>query len=186
MKLSMEIFGIPNDAVTGLRKAVCVACEKFLLKKVGNGARGLIKVQEGTCPYTGRSYMHVVADGIESADQRDVDAFVAYVWSFHPDREQEIVRRNSFCRLEDASGGDRSAEEGRESGIEGEDEEETLTCWLCGRVDGEECYDYERDETYSLDVKFFDFPRVPLCSVCYQLLRGEEGGECGYKDGDEA
>jgi hypothetical protein len=170
MKLSMEIFGIPQDAVVRLRKAVCTGCEKFLLRSSSSGNKGLIKVQEGTCPFTGRSYMHVVADGIESADQRDIDAFVSYVWSFHPGREDEVVRRNSFLRLEDAGLGS-CAENDHERFSE--DEEDTLACWMCGRVDGEECYDYERDEPFALEVKFFDLPRVPLCSICYQLLRGE-------------
>ncbi len=170
MKLSMEIFGIPQDAVVRLRNAVCAGCEKFLLRSPSAGNKGLIKVQEGTCPFTGRSYMHVTAEGIESADQRDIDAFVSYVWSFHPGREDEVVRRNSFLRLEDA-GLPSCVDEDRER--LGEEEEDTLTCWLCGRVDGEECYDYERDEPFALEVKFYDTPRVPLCSICYELLRGD-------------
>lgn len=175
MKLSMEIFGIPQDAVARLRDAVCTGCEKFLLRSPSPGNAKLIKVQEGTCPFTGRSYMYVVANGIESADQRDIDAFASYVWSFHPRREEEVVRRNSFLRLEDTSL--ESCDDDHERLQDEEDD--TLTCWMCGRLDGEECYDYERDETFALEVKFFDMPRVPLCTICYQLLQGEPDTRIG-------
>lgn len=183
MKISMEVFSIPEDNKEQLRRAVREGYERFLFREERDRAKTLIKIHEGTCPFTGKGYMHVLIDGLEFIELKELNVFVDFVYAAHALRNDEVVRRNQYLRIEESSepaAADREAPEGEEEEEEGEEEGE-LTCWICGRMDGEEIYDYESEEPYTIEVKVYDGPKVPLCSVCLDLFlshdewRKEEG-----------
>lgn len=164
MRLSMEIFGIPQDHVDTLKKAVDEAYARFLYKDGSSKSKTLIKKHEGTCPFTGNRWVHILIDGLEAVELKDVSRFQDAVYSAHPLRSDPVVADNMYLKMEEAAP---AAEESAEAAEEGEEE---LACWVCSRVDGEECYDYDSGEAYTIEVRFHEDAKVPLCSVCLQLF----------------
>lgn len=161
----MEIFGIPQDHVDPLKKAVDEAYTRFLHKNGTAKSKTLIKKHEGTCPFTGNRWVHVLIDGLEALELKDISRFQDAVYEAHPLRKDPVVADNAYLKLEQAAAGEE--EDAEEAAEEGEDE---LACWVCSRVDGEECFDYESGEAFSIEVRFHEDAKVPMCSVCLQLF----------------
>ncbi|MBI3268892.1 MAG: hypothetical protein HYZ53_07715 [Planctomycetes bacterium] len=185
MKIMMEIFSIPEDNKEQLRRAVREGYERFLFREERDRAKTLIKIHEGTCPFTGKGYMHVMIDGLEFIELKELNVFVDFVYTAHALRNDEVVRRNQYLRIEQSAPVEAESERDEEEGEEDDEgeEENELTCWICGRLDGEEIYDYESEEPYTIEVKVYEGPKVPLCSVCLDLFlshdewKKDEGGE---------
>jgi len=175
----MEIFGIPQDHVEPLKKAVDEAYGKFLSKDTNAKSKTLIKKHEGTCPFTGNRWVHVLIDGLESIELKDVSRFQESVYSAHPLRSEAVVADNMYLKLEqEAPGAEAEAEESAE------EEEEELACWICSRVDGEECFDYDTGEAFTIEVRYHEDAKVPLCSVCLQLFLYHDEWEDEEKQGE--
>lgn len=164
MRLSMEIFGIPTDHVEPLKKAVDEAYAKFLYVDNGSKAKTLIKKHEGTCPFTGNRWVHVLIDGLNAIELRNVSRFQESVYGAHPLRTDPVVADNMYLKLEEEAPAEEAEEEAAEEA------EEELACWVCSRVDGEECYDYDSAEAFTIEVRYHEDAKVPLCSVCLQLF----------------
>jgi hypothetical protein len=159
----MEIFGIPPTAVDPLKKAVDEAYGKFLFKDGGTKSRALIKKHEGTCPFTGNRWVHVLIDGLDALELKDVSRFQDSVYGAHPLRQDPVVAENMYLKLEEVA-----AAEEEEPAEEASEEE--LACWVCSRVDGEECFDHDTGEAFTIEVRYHEDAKVPLCSVCLQLF----------------
>lgn len=163
MRMSMEIFSIPAGARDDLRHAVHEAYERYF-QRDGSRPQTVIKVQEGTCPFTGAGYLHIVVDGLDAVQLRDLNAFFAFVYSRHPGRNEAVVKDNAYLKVEEGPGTAPAA------GAAEEEEDRDLSCWVCGRMDGEECTDPEQEENFTVEVRYSEDARVPLCSVCLHLL----------------
>jgi hypothetical protein len=179
----MEIFGIPVDQVDPLKRAIDDAYSRYLYKDNGAKSKTLIKKHEGTCPFTGNRWIHVLIDGLEGLELKDVSRFQDAIYGVHPLRSDPVVADNAYLKLEDVA----AAEEEEEAAEEGSEEE--LACWVCSRVDGEEAYDYDTGEAFTIEVRYHDDAKVPLCNVCLELFlyhdEWEDEGEAEEGEGEE-
>jgi hypothetical protein len=164
----MEIFGILSRDKEPILKTVQEnyqdLCAPYFSPKPQNNN---IRTQSGTCPFSGREYLHIVIDSLKEIDVKKILRFQENVYSRHTCKDEALVKDNMLLRLEDSE-----CEEINQSKLdELADEDETeMNCWICGRIDGEEYYDTETHIPYNVEVKFRDVARVPLCSVCLELF----------------
>lgn len=164
MRISLEVFGVPPEGATEMRRAIHASYERFLHRN-GGGPSTALHVRGGTCPLTGRVYLHVVVDSPSALDLEAIRRFADAVYGAHPLRDDEAVRSNRSVRVED------SLEGAAMAGLEGADlPAEELSCWICSRFDGEEYYDHESGAPAILEVRCEEPGRVPLCTVCLKLL----------------
>lgn len=168
MRISMEIFGIPEGATEVLRRSVYDSFEKFLYRNNSRDCDTTLSLRGGTCPLSGRAYMNVVIHSCDPIDLHSLNLFAESVYGAHPMRDDEVVKKNRFVKIEDSAVAD-----GKGDGLEGGDDdgfEEEMACWVCGRFDGEEYRDFAAGQTAALDVRLVPGASVPLCSVCARIL----------------
>jgi hypothetical protein len=164
MRISLEVFGVPPEGATEMRRSIHASYERFLHRN-GGGPSTSLHVRGGTCPLTGRVYLHVVVDSPWALDLEAIRRFADAVYGAHPLRNDETVRSNRSVRVEDSPDGAAVA------GLEAADlPTEELSCWICSRFDGEEYYDHESGAPAILEVRCEEPGRVPLCTVCLKLL----------------
>lgn len=168
MRIIMEIFGILSRDKDTILKFLHegyqdLGAPYFLPKQQNNN----IRVQRGTCPFSGREYLHIVIDNLKEIDIKKILKFQENVYSKHTYKDESVVKDNMILRLEDSECDEINQSKLDELSEEGEEE---MNCWICGRVDGEEYYDTETHIPYNVEVKFRDVARVPLCSVCLELF----------------
>jgi len=169
MRISVEIFGIPEEATETLRRAVYDSFEKFLYHNNSHESDALVNIRGGTCPLSGRRYMNVVIQTAHPIDLPSLNLFTETVYAAHPLRDDELVRKNRFVRIEDGPHPNgRPAED--EEFDEGEPGEDDVSCWICGRFDGEEFRDFAEGATSLLEVRLDAAAGVPLCGVCARIL----------------
>ncbi|GEM_PF-6894580 len=168
MRISMEIFSIPENSAEVLRGAVYRSFEKFLYRNNSRDCDTSLQIRGGTCPLSGRGYMNVIVQSTDPIDLHSLNLFAESVFAVHPMRDDEVVRNNRFVRIED-TGSDRAPDGDPEHADDGDPEEE-MACWICGRFDGEEYRDFAGGATASLDVHLDVGVGVPLCSVCAKIL----------------
>ncbi|MBI2901217.1 MAG: hypothetical protein HYY17_13625 [Planctomycetes bacterium] len=167
MRISMEIFSVPEEAVEPLRRAVYESFEKFLYRNNSRECDTNLGIRGGTCPLSGRAYLCVVVQSADPVDLHSLNLFADSVYAAHPLRDEEVVRKNRFVRIEDGAptrGG---------NGLPDEDDDEVdeeMACWVCGRFDGEEYRDFASGVAASLDVQLDPTAGVPLCTVCAKIL----------------
>jgi len=166
MRISLEVFGIPSEAAGGMRRTVYESYERFLHRNGGSGPCTTLGVRGGTCPLTGRSYLHVRVESPRAVELEAIQRFSDSIYAAHPLREDEAVRSNRGVHIEDSS---RAAAE--VDALDTADlRDEELSCWICSRFDGEEYLDHESGAAAILEVKCEDPSRIPLCTVCLKLL----------------
>lgn len=171
MRISMEIFSVPEDALEGLRRAVYDSFERFLYRNNSKESDTTLNIRGGTCPLSGRSYMNVVILTALPVDLQSLNLFTDSVYAAHPLREEDLVRKNRFIRIEDSGSNGNGSLECDGEPDEADLQDEDLACWVCGRFDGEEYRDYANDEVVSLEVTLDPTAGVPLCSVCSRILK---------------
>ena len=167
MRISMEIFNIPEDALENLRRVVYDSYEKFLHQKKESDT--IMSLRGGTCPLSGKKYMHVEIQSNQSMELASLNLFSDSIYAQHPLREDDLVINNRQVKIEDSS---TSTEpdllpEGLEEGVLGEGE---LSCWICGRFEGEEYIDCLTNEQLSTEIHIVPEIQVPLCVVCARIL----------------
>lgn len=168
----MEIFSVPEDAVETLRRAVYDSYERFLFRNNSKESDTTLNIRGGTCPLSGRSYMNVVVLTALPVDLQSLNLFTDTVFAAHPLREDDLVRKNRFIKIEDSapSNGHGSLADENDLG-EADLDDEDLACWICGRFDGEEYRDFSNDDVAPLEVRLDPTAGVPLCSVCSRILK---------------
>jgi hypothetical protein len=166
MRISLEVFGIPSEATGEMRRTVYDSYERFLHRNGGSGPATTLGVRGGTCPLTGRNYLHVLVESPRALELDAIQRFADTIYASHPLREDEIVRANRSVHIED------SQREGADvDPLDPPDlRDEELSCWICSRFDGEEYFDHESGGPAILEVKCEDPSRIPLCAVCLKLL----------------
>jgi hypothetical protein len=167
MRVSMEIFSIPEEAAEPLRRAVYDSFEKFLYRNNARESETTINLRGGTCPLSGRGYMNVIIHSAHPIDLQSLNLFADSVYAAHPLRDDDLVRKNRFVKIEDSGNGrsdprDDVDEDGLEEGDPG--------CWICGRFDGEEYRDPVTLDMATLEVRADPREGVPLCTVCTRIL----------------
>ncbi len=169
MRISMEIFNIPDNAVETLRRTVYDSYEQFLHRKSAHESDTIMSLRGGTCPLSGKNYMHLDIRTNQAIDLESLNLFSDSIYACHPLRDDDIVRNNRQMKIEDAR-------EHPEPDLlpEGIDEEALgageMSCWVCGRFEGEEYEDYLTNENRSTEVHMVPEIQVPLCVVCARIL----------------
>ena len=165
MRISLEVFGIPGESLETVREAVHSGAKLHLAARSPDRPPHRIIFQEGTCPYTGDRYLSVAVDGLDTVDLECCNKFFRSVYLAHPCKDSEEVRNNMQLRIEDPY-------EVKADGSPFE-EQETLdedTCWICGRINGEERPLTDGQERLTIEVTWDDGRGVSLCNVCRKLL----------------
>jgi hypothetical protein len=177
MKISAEIFGIPDSDVENIRKAINDGFERYVHVDQPPGSKTLIRVHESQCPVTGRNAMVIEASGLRALTLGGASEFMEYVYSFHSMRDDEAVKENAALRIHDTA-----PEPGSDEFSDDEPQESDMACWLCGRMDGEEYYDFDGEQVQTVSVSLCRAAKIPLCSVCLDLIRNHDDWQEG--DGD--
>ena len=167
MRISMEIFNIPEDALDNLRRVVYDSYEKFLHQKKESDT--IMSLRGGTCPLSGKKYMHVEIQSNQSMELGSLNRFSESIYAHHPLREDDLVIHNRQVKIEDSSssGEPDLLPEGLEEGVLGEGE---MSCWICGRFEGEEYIDCLTNNQLSTEIHIVPEIQVPLCVVCARIL----------------
>lgn len=167
MRIWLEVVGIPSESCESLRQAVLDACRRYLQRNGSGPATTAVDLRGGTCPLTGRKYLSVQVHSTGPMELQAIQQFAEAVYAAHPLRDDPLIRSHQSVRLEDSASVP-VPEEGADPGPFHEE----LSCWLCGRFDGEEYGDPVTGLPRPLQV-LDDVPgRVPLCTVCRRLLEG--------------
>lgn len=165
MKISFEIFSIPEENLDELKREISAGCGKYLYNIKAGQITASLRIQEGTCPLTGKRYLSVIVDGLPSLELARLNEFSEYVYSFHPLKNEPLVRDNRTLEIQDAFAN---------SPGNGQQEDE-LECWVCGRLNGEERFDYDSNEYITVEVSFYEGgPEVPLCTTCMNLFTNHD------------
>ena len=167
MRISMEIFNIPEEALENLRRVVYDSYEKFLHQKKESDT--IMSLRGGTCPLSGKKYMHVEIQSNQSMELGSLNRFSESIYAHHPLREDDLVIHNRQVKIEDSSssGEPDLLPGGLEEGVLGEGE---MSCWICGRFEGEEYIDCLTNEQLSTEIHIVPEIQAPLCVVCARIL----------------
>ena len=167
MRICLEVVGIPEDSCEQIRQAVVDAYQRLLHRNGSGPVATSLDLRGGTCPVTGRRYLSVQVHSPFPVELQTLQQFADAVYGAHPLSDDPVVREHRTVRLEDSDPG-LLAGMGSDPGPFHEE----ISCWLCGRFDGEEYSDPASGAPRSLQV-LNDVPgRVPLCTVCRRLLEG--------------
>lgn len=166
MRVSLEVFGIPAEAAERLRRSVYESYERFLHRNGAARPSTTLSLKGGTCPLTGAGYLNVLVQSPYPLELSALQQFADAVYASHPRRDDDVVRNNRSVRIEDSP-----AEAPLEGLAEADLRDDEISCWICGRFDGEEYYDHETKTPALLDVRLEEPGPVPLCSVCLRLLQ---------------
>ncbi len=168
MRIWLEVVGIPEESREDIRRTVHEAYRTYLC---GNGtvpdSSGL-DIRGGTCPFTGRGYLSVRVHFTRPMDLQALQQFADAIHSAHPMRDDAVVRANRSVRIEDSTPEDVPILGLDEKGPPQED----VSCWVCGRFDGEEYRDHGIGDSRILEVQTDTPGGVPLCAVCRMLFEG--------------
>ncbi len=174
MRIWLEVFGIPEEACEPVRQSVYDSYRRFLHRNGSGSLATSLDLRGGTCPLTGRGYLSVRVHSPYPLDLEALQKFADAVYASHPLRDETVVRANRSVRIEDSSPDDAAA-------LEAADDRrlnpEEVSCWICGRFDGEEYLDPELGTGKILEVRGDVAGRVPLCAICLKLL-GERRPAC--------
>lgn len=169
MRVSMEIFSIPEESMETLRRAIYDSYERFLHGKEPGESDMILSLRGGTCPLSEKKYMHLDIQTSQSIDLRGLNLFTDSLFAAHPLRNDEIVRTNLHVKLEDSAGVPDA-----DSLPAGIDEEALsggeMSCWICGRFEGEEYEDFLTNDSLATEVHMAPDIQVPLCVVCARIL----------------
>lgn len=170
MRISVEIFGIPEESVEALRRTVYDSFERFLFRNNSKESDAAVSIRGGTCPLSGRAYMNVTVQAAHPVDLQSLNLFTDTLYAAHPLRDDDLVRTNRFVRVEDSPCGNGHPEDDSEL-EDGSADEDEISCWICGRFDGEEYREAESGDTAELEVRVDRACGVPLCRVCARILK---------------
>jgi len=163
----MEVVGIPEEACESLRRTVFDSYRRFLHRNGSKAASTALDLRGGTCPFTGRSYLSIQVHSACPLELQALQQFSDAIYAAHPLREDAVVRANRAVRIEDSSPGDAAVLEMAEDKDRSQEE---ISCWVCGRFDGEEYTDPGSGENRILEVRGGAAGGVPLCVVCRKLF----------------
>lgn len=166
MRISLEVFGIPGDSAEPLRRCVYESYERFIHRNGSGAPSTTLSLRGGTCPLTGAGYLSIQILSPHAVELGALQRFADSIYAAHPRRDDEIIRANRAVRIEDSA-----PEAALESLAEADLRDDEISCWVCGRFDGEEYYDHETKASALLDVRLEEPGPVPLCSVCLRLLQ---------------
>ncbi len=167
MRIWLEVVGIPPEACERVRQAVCESYRRFLCRNGSNAVSTTLDLRGGTCPFTDRGYLSVQVHSPYPVEVRALQQFAEAIYDAHPLRDDAVVRANRAVRIEDSSPVEAAALEAMED--KGPRQEE-VSCWVCGRFDGEEYRDPGSGTPRTIQVRDDAPGRVPLCEVCRRLL----------------
>ncbi len=167
MRISLEVFGIPDEAAERVRQAAHDACRLHLGGNGDGPPDPTLTVRGGTCPLTGRRYLSVLVQSRRPLELVALQRFSDSVFAAHPLGQEETVRANRAVRIEDSPA---DAAAGPGPLADKDLREEELACWVCGRFDGEEYLDPDSGASALLEVRPAPGGRVPLCLVCLGLF----------------
>ena len=166
MRIWLEVVGIPETDGENLRRTVYDAYQRFLSRNGSNAGATSLDVRGGTCPFTGRGYLSVQVHSPFAVELQAIQQFADAIYAAHPLRDDAVVRANRAVRIEDSSPDEVAALDAEDKDLR----QEEVSCWICGRFDGEEYRDPASGNPRVLEVRSRPPGGVPLCGICLGLL----------------
>jgi hypothetical protein len=166
MRIWLEVVGIPEGACESLRRTAYDSYRRFLCRNGSNVGATTLDLRSGTCPFTGKGYLSVQVHSPCPVELLALQQFSDAIYAAHPLADDAIVRANRTVRIEDSCPEEPSPSEAEDRALR----QEEVSCWVCGRFDGEEYNDPGSGMNRVLEVHPDPSGRVPLCAVCRTLL----------------